>query len=77
MVVIRDFGPGFAPAEVAKVFEPHVRLQHGQMKNLGGSGLELGLARDTIHQFNGNLQLANPPRGGLVVTITLHLQEAP
>jgi signal transduction histidine kinase len=77
VVVIRDFGPGIAPAEVAKVFEPHVRLQHGQMKNLGGSGLGLRLARDTIHQFNGTLQLANHPKGGLVVTITLHLQEAP
>lgn len=77
VVVIRDFGPGIAPAEVAKVFEPHVRLQHGQMKNLGGSGLGLGLARDTIHQFNGTLQLANHPKGGLVVTITLYLQEAP
>jgi signal transduction histidine kinase len=47
------------------------------MKNLGGSGLGLRLARDTIHQFNGTLQLANHPNGGLVVTITLHLQEAP
>lgn len=77
VVVIRDFGPGIAPAEVAKVFEPHVRLQHGQMKNLGGSGLGLGLARDTIHQFNGTLQLANHPEGGLVVTIMLYRQEAP
>ena len=77
VVVIRDFGPGITQAEVTKVFEPHVRLEHAQIKNRGGSGLGLGLARDTIHQFNGALQLANHPQGGLVVTITLHLQEAP
>jgi signal transduction histidine kinase len=57
-----------------KVFDPHVRLEHAQIKNRGGSGLGLGLARDAIHQFNGTLQLANHPQGGLVVTITLHLQ---
>jgi signal transduction histidine kinase len=77
VVVIRDFGPGIAQAEMAKVFEPHVRLQHAQIKNRCGSGLGLGLARNTIHQFNGALQLANHPQGGLVVTITLYLQEAP
>ncbi len=77
VVVIRDFGPGITQADVTKVFEPHVRLQHGQMKNGGGSGLGLGIARNTIQQFNGTLQLANHPQGGLVVTVTLKLQEAP
>jgi signal transduction histidine kinase len=77
VVVIRDFGPGIAQAQMAKVFEPHVRLQHAQIKNQGGSGLGLGLARNTIHQFNGTLQLANHPKGGLIVTVTLHRQEGP
>ena len=77
VVVIRDFGPGIAQLDMPKVFDPRVRLEHAQIKNPGGSGLGLGLAWDAIHQFNGTLQLANHPQGGLVVTITLHLQEAP
>ena len=77
VVLIRDFGPGIAQLDMPKVFDPRVRLEHAQIKNPGGSGLGLGLARDTIHQFNGTLHLANHPQGGLVVTITLHLQEAP
>jgi signal transduction histidine kinase len=73
VVHIRDFGPGISVRDVGRVFNPHVRLDHGQIKNQGGSGL--GIARNTIENLNGSLQLTNHAQGGLVVTIALDLYD--
>jgi signal transduction histidine kinase len=75
VVQIRDFGPGISVRDVGRVFNPHVRLEHGQIKNQGGSGLGLGIARNTIENLNGSLQLTNHAQGGLVVTIALDLYD--
>ncbi len=73
IVLIRDFGPGIALKDVERVFSPHTRLKHGQTKNRGGTGLGLGIARSTIQNSNGTLNLSNHAQGGLMVTITLDL----
>ena len=75
LVQIRDFGPGISVRDVTRVFNPYVRLGHGQIKNQGGSGLGLGIARNTIENLKGTLQLANHVQGGLVVTIALALYD--
>ena len=76
MVVIRDFGPGIPSNDMDRVFEPQVRLNHGQLKNRGGTGLGLGMALNTVKNMNGSLQLSNHAQGGLVVTIRLALYQA-
>jgi len=75
VVEIRDFGPGIPTQDMDRVFNPYVRLNHGQIKNRGGSGLGLGLARKTIENMNGTLTLFNHAQGGLVVRIALNLYE--
>lgn len=70
-VIMRDHGPGVPPEAMTTLFEPYVRLEHGQQRNAAGSGLGLGIARDFITTLGGTLSLANHPEGGLVVTVTL------
>ena len=68
---IRDFGPGVAPDALDRLFQPHVRLDHGRQRNAGGMGLGLGIARSIVWAHGGVLTLENHPQGGLVATICL------
>ena len=70
-IEIRDFGPGIPEASRSAVFEPSVRLNHGQESNRGGSGLGMGIARNIIQAHGGSIALDNHPQGGLVVTVQI------
>lgn len=75
-IVVRDHGPGVPPEALNTLFEPYVRLEHGQQRNAAGSGLGLGIARDFIASLGGELTLRNHPEGGLEVTVVLPLAAA-
>ncbi|MYM28010.1 histidine kinase [Duganella sp. CY15W] len=70
-IQIRDYGPGVPPEQLAQLFEPHMRLDHGRAKNADGLGLGLGIARSIIEENQGTLVLQNHPEGGLLATILL------
>ena len=71
VVEIRDMGPGIPPNFLSAVFEPTVRLGHGQASNRSGSGLGLGIANNIVQAHGGEVRLHNHPEGGLVVTVLL------
>lgn len=71
VIEMRDCGPGIAPEALDRVFEPHVRLLHGQREHASGSGLGLGISRTIIEAHGGQLQLRNHPQGGLIVHVQL------
>jgi ligand-binding sensor domain-containing protein/signal transduction histidine kinase len=68
---IRDHGPGVPEADLARLLEPHVRLDHGRAQNAGGLGLGLGIARGLVQAQGGVLRLENHAAGGLLVTVML------
>ena len=68
---IRDNGPGIAPGEQARVFEPFYRVESSRSRESGGTGLGLTIARNIAEQHGGSLTLANHPEGGLEVTLML------
>ncbi|UUZ51091.1 sensor histidine kinase [Massilia sp. B-10] len=68
---IRDSGPGIAPAELARVFEPFYRVETSRSRESGGTGLGLTIARNITEQHGGTIALANHPDGGLEVTLVL------
>lgn len=72
-IVFRDHGPGVPPEALGTLFQPYVRLEHGQQRNVAGSGLGLGISRDFIVSFHGELTLSNHPEGGLQATVSLPL----
>lgn len=73
VVTIRDHGPGVPPAALATIFEPYVRLEHGQQCNRAGTGLGLGIARHIIVGHGGSLALQNHPQVGLEAVVRLPL----
>jgi PAS domain S-box-containing protein len=57
VVEVRDNGPGIAPTDVARVFEPfYTTKPQGQ-----GSGLGLHIARTVLNQVNGTLRVQSEP----------------
>ncbi|HYO79530.1 MAG TPA: PAS domain S-box protein [Thermoanaerobaculia bacterium] len=56
-----DRGGGFAPADLARVFEPFFSRRHG------GTGLGLSLVQRIVDEHRGSIQIANAPAGGAII----------
>jgi len=76
-VVIEDDGPGIPPADMARVFDPFVRLENSRSRETGGSGLGLAIAQSIVQAQGGNIVLENLPGGGLRATVTLPMDAPP
>jgi len=70
-ISLRDHGPGIPQAQLARVFEPFVRLEDSRNRHTGGTGLGLTIARDAANRLGGSLWLENMPEGGLKATLRL------
>uniref|UniRef100_Q07HV2 histidine kinase n=1 Tax=Rhodopseudomonas palustris (strain BisA53) TaxID=316055 RepID=Q07HV2_RHOP5 len=68
-VVIEDRGPGMPDSDLARVFEPFVRLETSRSRETGGSGLGLPIARAILQAHGATIALANRPEGGLRATV--------
>jgi signal transduction histidine kinase len=68
-VKVADRGPGIAPEEMEKVFEPFYRAPAAT--SVEGSGLGLGIARDIALGHGGELRLRNGEARGLEAEIIL------
>jgi two-component system sensor histidine kinase KdpD len=70
---VSDRGPGIAPAEAQRVFEPFSR-RPGAVPDVGGAGLGLSIARRLAHAQGGTLTYE--PRSGGGSTFVLRLAAA-
>ncbi len=70
-IVVDDDGPGIPEDQMARVFDPLVRLESSRSNETGGNGLGLHIARSTIVAHGGSITLENRDGGGLRATITL------
>ncbi len=70
-VVIDDDGPGLTKDQIARVFEPFVRLEPSRNRETGGLGLGLTLARAVARGHGGDIVLENRQGGGLRATLTM------
>jgi heavy metal sensor kinase len=73
-VAVQDSGPGIAPADAARIFEPFVRLEDARAKEPAGSGLGLAIARSIASAHGGRLALESTPGAGSRFTIHLPLR---
>lgn len=64
---VDDDGPGIPPEQIARAFEPWVRLR----EQGSGQGLGLAIARDLAERDGATLALANRPEGGLRASLRL------
>jgi two-component system nitrogen regulation sensor histidine kinase NtrY len=66
---LRDGGPGIAPGDLERVFEPYFTTKEG------GTGLGLAIARRIAEEHGGTLEVESSPGEGAAFTLTL--PEAP
>lgn len=71
VIEVEDDGPGIAPQELDRVFEPFHRGEPSRNRETGGVGLGLPIARNIFRAHGGDVTLANRPTGGLRATVTL------
>jgi heavy metal sensor kinase len=71
LLSVRDTGPGIAPADVTRVFEPFVRLDTARDRASGGAGLGLSIARSIVTAHGGTITLETSLGHGSRFTIRL------
>lgn len=70
-VKVADRGPGIAPEEIEKVFQPFYRARTALSRGVEGTGLGLGIARDIVMGHGGELTLRNREVRGLEAEVVL------
>jgi two-component system, OmpR family, sensor histidine kinase KdpD len=77
VLAVQDHGPGIAPADRERIFQPYTRLdQPTANPGRGGLGLGLYIARRLARANQGQLQVTDPP-GRLGARLELRLPLAP
>ncbi len=70
-IVVRDHGPGVAPAMLARLFDPFFRVESARDRESGGAGLGLAITRQAMTTHGGHASARNHPEGGLEVRLDL------
>jgi two-component system sensor histidine kinase BarA len=69
-VSVRDAGPGIAPEEADKIFQPFYRTATG-LKHAKGAGLGLAIAKLLVELHHGRLWVDTTPGHGSCFSFTL------
>jgi two-component system sensor histidine kinase MprB len=65
---VRDHGPGFAEADLPRVFERFYRAE--EARGMQGSGLGLAIVKQAAETHGGSVEAANAPGGGALVRVS-------
>ncbi|MGX7679909.1 sensor histidine kinase [Jatrophihabitans sp. DSM 45814] len=72
-IVVRDFGPGLSPDELARIGSRFWRSPSA--RGIGGFGLGLSIAKALLDRTDGSCEFSLPEGGGLQARILLPLTE--
>ncbi|HEY0262898.1 MAG TPA: HAMP domain-containing sensor histidine kinase [Granulicella sp.] len=72
-LTIRDHGEGIREEDRRFLFEPFYRGDPSRSRKSGGTGLGLSICKAICTRVGGDIDIANHPEGGAIVTITLPL----
>ncbi|MGC2775607.1 MAG: ATP-binding protein [Bradyrhizobium sp.] len=67
-VKVRDFGPGIAPEHLPRLTERFYRVDVGDSRAQGGTGLGLSLVKHILNRHRGRLLIESVPRHGAAFT---------
>jgi two-component system phosphate regulon sensor histidine kinase PhoR len=67
-VMVRDFGPGIAPEHLPRLTERFYRVDVGDSRAQGGTGLGLSLVKHIVSRHRGRLLIESVPRQGAAFT---------
>jgi two-component system phosphate regulon sensor histidine kinase PhoR len=67
-IMVRDFGPGIAPEHLPRLTERFYRVDVGDSRAQGGTGLGLSLVKHILNRHRGRLLIESVPKKGAVFT---------
>lgn len=68
---VSDNGPGIAPEDQERIFEPFTQVDRGYTQTHGGTGLGLAISRELAHGMGGELSVESKDGQGSTFTLTL------
>ncbi|HEY8333676.1 MAG TPA: ATP-binding protein [Tardiphaga sp.] len=76
-VAVRDFGPGIAPEHLPRLTERFYRVDVGDSRAQGGTGLGLSLVKHILNRHRGRLLIESVPKNGATFTAAFPQAKAP
>jgi two-component system, OmpR family, phosphate regulon sensor histidine kinase PhoR len=76
-VMVRDFGPGIAPEHLPRLTERFYRVDVGDSRSQGGTGLGLSLVKHIVNRHRGRLLIESVLRQGATFTACFPQAKAP
>jgi len=76
-VMVRDFGPGIAPEHLPRLTERFYRVDVGDSRAQGGTGLGLSLVKHIVNRHRGRLLIESVPKNGAAFTACFPQAKAP
>jgi two-component system phosphate regulon sensor histidine kinase PhoR len=67
-LAVRDFGPGIAPEHLPRLTERFYRVDVGDSRAQGGTGLGLSLVKHILNRHRGRLLIESVPGHGATFT---------
>ncbi len=67
-ILVRDFGPGIAPEHLPRLTERFYRVDVGDSRSQGGTGLGLSLVKHILNRHRGRLLIESVPKQGATFT---------
>jgi PAS domain S-box-containing protein len=74
LLSVADTGPGIAPEDQAKLFEPFSQVDASPTRKTGGTGLGLSICRHLVELHGGTIWVESQPGKGSAFFFTLPLQ---
>ena len=74
--VVRDHGAGIAPEHLPRLTERFYRVDAGQSRAKGGTGLGLALVKHVVARHRGRLTIESTQKKGSVFTVFIPLHQA-
>jgi two-component system, OmpR family, phosphate regulon sensor histidine kinase PhoR len=75
LLAVRDEGPGIAPENIPRLTERFYRVDVGQSRAKGGTGLGLALVKHILARHRGRLLIRSTPGAGATFTATAPLHD--
>jgi two-component system phosphate regulon sensor histidine kinase PhoR len=73
IVSVRDYGPGIAPEHLPRLTERFYRVDIGESRAQGGTGLGLALVKHILNRHRGRLLIESTPGAGANFSVRLPL----
>ena len=74
---MRDYGPGIAAEHLPRLTERFYRVDVGESRAQGGTGLGLALVKHILNRHQGRLSIDSKAGEGATFTVRLPLDEQP